>query len=84
MFKEMKEVIEGSREDYRAIPIENVENGARESEVGGLNHLSTPELEDGFDGEYNLEEGKGFGRWVVLKDVFTSNGKERNELRSVG
>ena len=61
-----------------------MEDRAREAEVRGLYHLSTPELEDRVDSEDDLEEGKGFARWVILKDMFTSNSKEGDGFRSVG
>ena len=32
-----------------------MEDGTREAEVRGLNHLGTPELENGVDGEDNLK-----------------------------
>ena len=60
-----------------------MKNRTREAEVRGLDHLSTPKLKDRVNGEDNLEEREGFSSWVVLKDVFTSNGKEGNEFRSI-
>ena len=51
----MDEVVEGGRENNWAVQIEEVEDGAREAKVRGLNHLSTPELEDGVDSEDDLK-----------------------------
>ena len=48
----------------------------------GLDNLCTPELEYRVDSKHNLEEEKGLCRRVILKDVFTSYGKERGEFRS--
>ena len=84
MFEEVEEIIERSGEDNWAVPVEKVEDGAREVKVRGLNHLSTPKLEDGVDGENDLEQGEGLGSGMVFKDMFTSNGQEGDELRSVG
>ena len=59
-----------------------MEDGARESEVRGLNDLSTPELEYRVDSENDLEERESLSCWVVFKDMFTSYSKEGGELRS--
>ena len=56
---------------------------AEEAKVRGLNHLGTPELKDGVDSKDDLEEGKGLGYWVVLKDVFAPYSKEGDELGRV-
>ena len=84
MFEEVEEVVEGGGKDYGAVPVEKVKNWAREVKVRGLYHLSTPELEDRVNGKDNLEEGKGFGGWVILKDVFASDSKEGDEFGGVG
>lgn len=71
VLKKVEEVIEGGREEDGAIPVKDMKDRARKSEVGSLDHLSCSKLKDWFDSEDNLEEGKGFCGWVVLKDVFT-------------
>ena len=83
MFKEVEEVIEGSRKYDRAVPVENMENRTGEAKVRSLNHLGTPKLEDRVDSKYNLEQGKGFGGRVVLEDVFTPYGEEGNEFGGI-
>ena len=55
MFEEVEEVVEGSRKDNWAIPVEKMEDRTRETEVRSLNHLCTPKLEDGVDGKDDLE-----------------------------
>ena len=80
MLEEVEEVVEQSGENNGAVPVQNMKDRAREAKVRGLYHLSTPELEDGADGEYHLEEGESLSSGVVLKDMFTSDCEERNEL----
>ena len=80
----MEKVVKGSGEDDWAVPIENVEDGARKVKVGSLNHLGGPELKDGVNSEHDLEEGENFSGRVILKDMFASDSKEGNKLRSVG
>ena len=76
VLEKVEKVIEGSGKKDRAIPVEDVEDGARKSEVGGLNYLGCPELKDRVDSEDNLEEGEGFSGWVVLEDVLTAHSEE--------
>lgn len=38
--------------------------------------MGTSELEDGVDGKDDLEDGEGFSRRVILKDMFTANSKK--------
>ena len=57
-----------------------MEDDARSMEMGSLDYLGNSELEDEIDGEDDLEEGEGFGRRVILKDMFTSNSEKRRIL----
>ena len=59
-----------------------MEYWAGKSEMGGLNHLGGPELEDRVDGKDNLEEGEGLSCRVIFKDMLTSNSEKRSILRS--
>ena len=83
MFKKVQEVIEGSGKDNWAVPVEKVEDGTGKAKVGGLNYLCASELEDGVDGENNLEQGKGFGNGMVLEDVLASYSKKGNKFGSI-
>ena len=55
---------------------------AGKSEMGGLNHLCTSELEDRVDGEDDLKEREGISSRVIFKEMLTSNSKKRSKLRS--
>ena len=55
----MEEIIEGGREEYGTIPVENVKDGTGESKVRGLDDLSGPKLKNRVDSKDNLEEGEG-------------------------
>ena len=84
MLEEVEQVVEGSREDNGAIPVEKVKDRTREVEVRGLNHLSAPELEDRIDGEDNLEEWECLSGRMIFKDVLTPYGEEGDKFRSIG
>ena len=55
MFEEVEEIVEGGRENYWTVPVEDVKDGAGESKVRGLNNLSCPKLEDRVDGKDYME-----------------------------
>ena len=61
-----------------------MEDGARESKVGSLNHLDTPKLKDRVDSEDYLKKGESFNGGVILKDMFTSDGEKGDEIRRIG
>ena len=82
MLEKVEEIIKGGREDNWAIPVKDVKDGARESEMWGLDDLGIPELEDGVNSEDDLEEGEGLSCWVIFKDVFTPYSEEGGELGS--
>ena len=84
VFGKVKEVVEGGREEDRAIPIKNMKDGARKSEMESLDDLSGSELEHGVYCKDYLEEGKGLGCRVVLKDMLASHSEEGGELGREG
>lgn len=84
MLKKVEEVVERGRKEDRTIPVEDMEDGTGESEIGGLNDLCGPKLEDRVDSEDNLKKGESLHCQIVLKDTFTSNSEEGGELGGEG
>ena len=76
-------VVECSREDNWAIPIKDVKDSARPPVMSSSMDYGKLELEGGVDSEDDLEDRKGFRKRVILKDMFTANGKKKWIVRTV-
>ena len=84
MLEEMEEVVEGGGKENWAVPVEDMEDGTRKSEVGSLNNLGGPKLENRVDSEDDLKEGKGLGGWMVLEDMLAFHSEEGSKFGGKG